>query len=345
MLRSLQIQNRPMYRYSLDKSSKKFPCPSCDKKSFVRYFDNEQNSYVEGDFGRCDRETNCKCHLTPKNNGAITTIENAPVKLKASTLNPGLLNRSKKNFTQNNFVQFLRIHFSEEEIELVIEKYFIGTSSHWKGATVFWQINDQNEVRTGKVMLYNPISGSRVKKPSNHITWVHKLLKIDPFNLKQYLFGLHLKNANTSKTIAITEAEKTTVMMSLLLPKYTWMATGGKGNLKRELLLPIKEYNIVVYPDKSEFEDWNKIIAALQSEGFRIRCSRFIENLDLPVGTDLADIYLEARQSNFIIPTQRKQSKVEIEVQRLAEINPEILTLISVFDLLDENDNPIINIK
>ncbi|MEM8520640.1 DUF6371 domain-containing protein [Flavobacterium sp. PL12] len=334
-----------MHQYSLDKSSKKFICPSCQKKTFVRYFDNEQNSLVEGNFGRCDRESNCKYHLAPKHNGTIATIVNPPVKIKASTLNPELLNRCKKNFSQNNLVLFLRNYFSDEEIESVIEKYFIGTSVYWKGATVFWQINSQNEVMAGKVMLYNQKSGSRIKKPSPHITWVHKILKIEPYSLQQCLFGLHLKNANTHQTIAITESEKTTVMMSLLLPEYTWMATGGKANLKRELLLPIKEYNIVVYPDKSEFDDWNKITVALQREGFRIRCSQFIENRDVQVGTDLADIYLEAQQNNYTIPTQRKQSKVEIEVQRLAEINPEILTLISVFDLLDENDNPIVKIK
>lgn len=343
MLRSLRIKNKPMYRYSLDKSCKKFVCPNCNKKSFVRYYDNEQNDYLDENFGRCDRETNCKYHIAPKQICAISTITAPPLKIKASTLPSHLLKQCKKNFEHNHFVQFLRIHFSDEEIDLVIEKYFIGSSNHWKGATVFWQINDQNEVRTGKVMLYDPISGSRIKKPFPHITWVHKILKIEPYNLKQCLFGLHLKNS--CKTIAILESEKSALMMSLLLPKYCWMATGSKANLKRELLLPLKESNIVVYPDKSEFEDWNKITVALQKEGFRIRCSRFIEDLDVPAGTDLADLYLKARKNNTTILPPTKLSKTEIEVQKLAKINPEILTLISVFDLLDENDNPIVNIN
>lgn len=332
-----------MYHYSLDKSSKKFICPRCHKKSFVKYFDNVNSGYLEDHLGRCDRETNCKYHLAPKHNQTITTIANLPVKLKASTLDPELLNRSKKNFKKNNLIHFLRTYFSDEEIELVIKKYFIGTSAHWNGATVFWQVTDQNEVRTGKVMLYDANSGSRIKKPFTHITWVHKILKIEPYNLQQCLFGLHLKNF--SKTIAILESEKSAIMMSLLLPDYTWMATGSKGNLKKEILLPIREFNIVVYPDKSEFEDWNKIILILQKDGFKIRCSQFIEMLDVPTGTDLADIYLETRKNNFIIPIPTKLSKTEIEVQRLANINSEILTLISVFDLLDENHNSIINIK
>lgn len=331
-----------MYQYSLDKSSKKFLCPNCHKKSFVRYIDNERNNYVEENFGRCDRETNCKYHLAPKQNCTISTIPAAPLKIKGSTLPHALLELCKKNFEQNHFVQFLRMHFSDAEINLVIQKYFIGSSHHWKGATVFWQINDKNEIRAGKVMLYDSISGSRIKKPFPHITWVHKILKIEPYNLQQCLFGLHLKNS--CKTIAILESEKSAIMMSLLLPKYSWMATGSKANLKKELLLPIREFNIVVYPDKSEFEDWHKITIVLQKEGFRIRCSRFIEDLNVPVGTDLADLYLTARKKNYTKLPPNTLSKTQIEVKKLAKINPKILTLISVFDLLDENDNPIVDI-
>lgn len=328
-----------MYRYSLDKSSKKFHCPNCHKKSFVKYYDNEQNNYLDDNFGRCDRETNCKYHLAPKQICTISTTAAPTIKIKASTLPNRLLEQCKKNFEHNHFIQFLRMHFSDEEIDQVIEKYFIGSSNHWKGATVFWQINDHNEVRAGKVMLYDPTSGSRIKKPFPHITWVHKILKIEAYNLKQCLFGLHLKNS--CKTIAILESEKSALMMSLLLPKYCWMATGSKANLKRELLLPIKKSNIVVYPDKSEFEDWNKITVALQKEGFRIRCSRFIENLDVPVGTDLVDLYLKVRINNTTLLPPTKLSIMEIEVHRLAKINPEIVNLIRTFDLLDNEHNEI----
>lgn len=334
-----------MYQFSLDKSSKKFVCPNCQKRTFVKYFDNLQNIYLDEDYGRCDRETNCKYHLVPNQHFTISEIKEPQAKLKASTINPDLLIQCSRNFKQNNLIQFLKIYFSIEEIQSVIQKYAIGTSAHWKGATVFWQINSQNQIRTGKVMLYDANSGSRVKKPFNHINWVHKLLKIEPFNLQQCLFGLHLKKEINNQNIAIVESEKTAIMMSLFLTDYIWMATGSKGNLKKDILQPIKNFNIVAYPDKSEFEDWNKKTQILQKEGFKITCSRFIENMDVPTGTDLADIYLEARKNNFNIPTQTKFSKAEIEVQRLAKINPEILNLISVFDLLDENHNPIVNTK
>jgi hypothetical protein len=44
------------YRYILDKSSKKFICPVCNKKKLVRFIDTETDEYLSGDFGRCDDE-------------------------------------------------------------------------------------------------------------------------------------------------------------------------------------------------------------------------------------------------------------------------------------------------
>ena len=58
--------------------------------------------------------------------------------------------------------------------------------------------------------------------------------------------------------------------MSLFIPEYLRMATGSKQNLKLQLLEPIKKENIVVYPDKGEFNDWNAKITELQKQGFKI---------------------------------------------------------------------------
>lgn len=38
-------------------------------------------------------------------------------------------------------------------------------------------------------MLYDPISGNRVKEPFSHITWVHVVLKQSKFEPRQCLFG------------------------------------------------------------------------------------------------------------------------------------------------------------
>jgi hypothetical protein len=330
-----------MYKYSLDKSSKKFVCPSCGKKSFVKYINIEDNSYLEDKYGRCDRESSCKYKQHPQQNGVISDFAKPIVIREASTLQSELLVLCSRDFKQNNLIQFLKIYFSKAEVQSVITEYRLGTANHWKGSTVLWQLDSQNKIMAGKVMLFDPETGKRIKVPHNHIQWVHKLLKLKDFVLQQCLFGLHLINGSAKKKIAIVESEKTALMMSLFLPDYIWMATGGKGNFNKKMLLPIKGYTILAYPDKSEFNDWNKIALELQKEGFKINCSRFIEDKNVPDGTDLADIYLESRMNNEPIIAQKQLTKTEIEVNRLAKINPEIINLIRTFDLLDNEHNEI----
>jgi hypothetical protein len=311
----------------------------------VKYINVEDNSYLEDKFGRCDRESSCKFQQHPQQNGVISEFAKPIITRQASTLQSDLLVLCSRNFNQNNLIQFLKIYFSEEEVQSVITEYRLGTSKHWEGSTVLWQVNSQNKIMAGKVMLFDVETGKRIKVPHNHIQWVHKLLKLKDFVLQQCLFGLHLINETTNKKIAIVESEKTVLMMSLFLPNYIWMATGGKGNFNKKMLLPLKNHTILVYPDKSEFDDWNKIVLELQKEGFKINCSRYIENKDVPDGTDLADIYLESRTNNNPVKAQKKLTKTEIEVNRLVKINPEIINLIRTFDLLDNEHNEIGNVN
>ena len=41
------------YRYILEKGSKKYICPNCGKKRFVRYIDIESNIYTDEMTERC----------------------------------------------------------------------------------------------------------------------------------------------------------------------------------------------------------------------------------------------------------------------------------------------------
>lgn len=63
------------FRYSLDKSSKKFVCPNCNKKTFVLYIDTETGNYLTTDFGKCDREQNCNYHKAPPKGKRAYLIE------------------------------------------------------------------------------------------------------------------------------------------------------------------------------------------------------------------------------------------------------------------------------
>ena len=80
-------------------------------------------------------------------------------------------------------------------------------------------------------MLYDPISGKRIKKPYNHISWVHSSLKDSTFNLQQCFFGEHILQDEPLKPVAIVESEKTAIVASLYLPKFIWLAVGSINNL------------------------------------------------------------------------------------------------------------------
>ncbi len=64
------------FKYTLDKSSKKFVCPKCNKKSFVKYIETETNDYLSDEFGRCDRQSSCQYFLTPEKEQATFQILN-----------------------------------------------------------------------------------------------------------------------------------------------------------------------------------------------------------------------------------------------------------------------------
>jgi hypothetical protein len=332
-----------VFKFSLDKSSKKFRCPSCELKRMVRYVDIETSEYVEDIFGRCDRETSCGYHKKPDSKESLVnlnTVQNT--KVIPDYISPDFVHQSLKKYDENNIVKFLFQHFPKDKVENCIAKYQIGTSKLWKGATVFWQINNTGKVCTGKIMLFEESTCKRVKQPYSHISWVHKKIGGQNYQLKQCLYGLHLINYNTAKdncnTVGIVESEKTAIVMSLFLPNTVWMATGSKANFKLELLKPLKNKKIIVYPDKGEYTDWNCKTLELQKLGFNVKCSSIVEDTNYDVGTDLADVYfyLENNKTTKII-----LSDAEKKIAEIAKINPTIIDLIKAFDLIDDKGNGI----
>jgi hypothetical protein len=200
---------------------------------------------------------------------------------------PDLMMNSLKGFEQNNFVQFLNSLFPIEAINMAINNYKIGTSNLWNGATVFWQIDENNNVRHGKVILYDPKTGKKIKFNS-----IRNMLKLDDFNLKQCLFGLHLINRKEHKTIALVESEKTAILMSMFKPQFVWLATGGLSEFKDEKLSPIKHKKIVAFPDKGKYYNWLRVSERLNKYGFSITVNDWLENTSFPQETDLADVLL-----------------------------------------------------
>ncbi|UAB84353.1 hypothetical protein INR75_19720 [Zunongwangia sp. SCSIO 43204] len=291
-----------LFKYSLDRGSKKFTCPACHRKTFVKFIDNETGSYVDQMYGRCDREQKCGYFCTP--DSSENTFLHRRKESKPELPTYISLEHLDKYFNskyedQNNFIISLNKILDAQRIRKVVNDYFISTCFYWNNwATIFWQIDQFENVRSGQVILYNANDGKRVKKPFKHITWMHSILQkngeIQTFNLKQCLFGLHLINDFPDKNIAIVEAPKTACIMSAVYPKFLWMATCGLSNLSPEKFKPIKEKKIILYPDLGAYDVWSEKAKALKKFGYQIEVSNLLEVKckDYPKGLDIADFFV-----------------------------------------------------
>ena len=132
-------------------------------------------------------------------------------------------------------------YLTEEQMQRAAQRYRLGASRD--GGVIFWQIDEFDQLRNGKIMHYRP-DCHHDRKP----TWTayllrkHGLLPKD-WNTDHCLFGLHLlmedvrwKMADVK--VAVVEAEKTAVIMSEVKPEYIWLATGGKTELNVAKLRP-----------------------------------------------------------------------------------------------------------
>jgi hypothetical protein len=277
-----------IHRYILEpyKGMKsRYRCPNCEHrdKTFSLYIDTETGEYLSQSVGRCNRESKCGHHYTPKqyfqDNGIsfdtqFKTPIKPPINAKAkpvSFIPFELFKGSLKGYETNHFIQYLIKLFGVEITTEIVNSYFIATSRYWNGATVFWQIDTKGKIRTGKIMLYSPNTGKRVKEPFNHISWVHKALKQPEYELKQCLFGEHLINQNNSKPIAIVESEKTAIIASVYLPQFIWVAVGSLSNLNAEKCSVLRGRTVVLYPDLNGFEKWSEKAKALSDiASFRV---------------------------------------------------------------------------
>jgi len=205
---------------------------------------------------------------------------------------------SMRNYERNNFVSFIHKHFASDEVEKVIDLYKLGTSHRINGSVVFWYIDKQHEVRSGKIMQYNSSTGNRVKDCWNSIRWVHELASIKNFHYENCLFGEHQLKQDSNKVVAIVESEKTAIISSLCMPQYTWLATGGLQNFKASLLQILDQRRIIAYPDIDAYGDWKKIAGDIKLS-YPIVVSDFLERRataeDRTKKLDIGDFLLRNR--------------------------------------------------
>jgi len=281
-------------------------CPGCGQKNkFSRYIDTETDEDLADHVGRCDRENNCGYHFTPKQYFAENP-EQKPLSLNGCSITETKAEEikpveylpvhcwraiNKKYRMHNHFFAYLVSLFGEQIAAVVFDKYLIGSTKHVKGGTIFFQVDEKARLRTGKIMLYDPVTGKRVKDDPDRTTWVHYILNLK-INFQQCFFGQHLLEEFPDKTVCITESEKSAIIASVYFPEFIWLATGGAtGGCKwREYSVykTLQYRTVIFFPDygyankktgKTCFQEWSERVAHM-SEGMKgsFKVSELLEN-------------------------------------------------------------------
>lgn len=306
-------------------------CPECGKRNeFTLYINTDTGEHIHPSVGKCNRETKCGYHKTPKQYfeqqgisfESVSRFHTLRDKKQETKVQPSFIpfeifQQSRAGYAQNNFVTYLLRLFDAETVSEVISRYHIGTSKHWEGATVFWQIDTHGKVRTGKIMLYSPDTGKRIKKPYDFIQWAHKALKLPEYNLQQCFFGEHLLKLHPKKTAAITESEKTAIVASVYFPNFIWLAAGNKDGLNATKCKVLQGRNVVLFPDLKAFDKWSAKAKEFSTIA-NFTTSDFLETkateAEKQQGLDLADYLVKYNYREFNqphTPTERKEDAPE----------------------------------
>ncbi|AMR34176.1 hypothetical protein A0256_23345 [Mucilaginibacter sp. PAMC 26640] len=190
----------------------------------------------------------------------------------------------------NNLYEFLCSRFDKQVVSDKFKEYNIGTFKNW---CIFWQVDTAGRVRSGKYIKYKE-DGHRDK--DSKTSWAHTSSReykpIYPdFNLQQCLFGEHLIARYPGRPIAIVESEKTALIASLFIDKYTWLSCCMKGGLSAGKLASVANRSVTLFPDLNAYSEW-----ALKAKEFGLSISDHIERIatdeERAGGLDLADFLL-----------------------------------------------------
>jgi len=342
------------YRFHLQKyhPGSKTVCPECGMKAcFTRYIDEEGQISFPDNVGKCDHINSCGYHYTPREyfndnptvkenltgqsengNVASTVIKPRVASLpkpqpQISYLPYAWVEQSMQRFDINPLYRYLTTVAGREKTERLFNLYKVGTSKMWSGATVFWQIDINGNVRAGKIMGYDANTGHRIKEPLSQVSWVHSVRKIQDFHMRQCLFGEHLlaDSSSSARTVGIVESEKTALIAALFIPDLVWLATGGiHGCFNSEAMQVLRGREVVLFPDLKATDEWKRKARILKSICKSAICSDLLERMatdgQREAGLDIADFLLMEDTPQMIL-------------SRMIQRNPALQLLIDELDL------------
>lgn len=270
----------------------KVTCPSCGTpEKFRLYLDVETGDLLNETYGKCDREFSCghwkNPYKIPPTKDDYLQVKVKPKETKSyfNYLSKEKLSIFYQQKHEDNFSKFI-INLFGEQGRKSLDLYKVGCANRFGGnSTIFFQEDLNGKVRSGKIIKYDKY-GSRIKKPYNHVSWLHSKLK--DFELKQCLFGEHLLKDKT-KTVIVVESEKTAVLGSIVYPNKIWVSCGMLHGLSEYKIGILRDRETIFIPDKGKaFLVWKKKIE--ESLEIKWKISTFVEECEeLVEGDDIGD--------------------------------------------------------
>lgn len=332
--------------------STRYECPSCHQTHcFTRYIDTEKVIAFPEYVGRCNHENSCGYHYPPRqyfkgnpnakeemNSGNVHFHHPSPILPEQMPepyfFAPSLMDKTMCAYRNNNFYLFLESTFGSEITKRLVQKYHIGTSKLWNGATIFWQVDAQNVIRDGKIMFYDPLTGHRSHNTKRSVNWVHSQIHVGKERIRQCFFGEHLLARDVNSTVAIVESEKTAIIASCFIPQFIWIAVGGKDGMFRQGNFNLlKNRNVIFFPDLGMDMDWRNKVGFCRAQGINAILYEYLKDHasedQRKAGLDIADFLLSENPQKVIL-------------QSLLKKNPAIQTMIRTLHLeLEIGESPV----
>lgn len=294
------------FNYSLAKHTTT-QCPQCHHRTFTPYVDRRGN-ILNPEVGRCDRLNKCAYHLPPRDYFAQRGIR-APhcpdtFILPHRNEEPSYIDESYFDASMQRSGNVLMGYLQRTlhprffyAIPSLFHLYGVGTTKD--GECIFWQRDTDDRLRTGKIMRYGD-DGHRSKSGTGNVRWMHNVVGYKDFHLVQCLFGVNLVARYPDFYVCVVESEKSALVAQAYAFMHTlpmiFVATGGCGNLRRELLAPLHGRKLMVYPDAGMTEKWTQIMQPLRKYFASVTINDVIDHEpDMPLGADIADMILANR--------------------------------------------------
>lgn len=288
--------------------SSRYTCPICGRtREFTLYVD-ELNRPIHSTVGKCNRLNKCGYHYTPRQYFADhpwlreqeQTHRFAPTPMPVAAkpvqyLPARIMEQMNKRREENNLYRFLCSRFPKEAVDATFDLYRVGSAIKWQEyggiSTAFPQIDEQGRLHQVKVMVYNPQDGKRIKDGGDKIAYMGKQILNDyNANLQQTFFGAHL--LPDAENVGIVESEKTAMVCRLVLPQFTWVATGGCSGCWSSADSTTLFYGkqVTLFPDSGCEEKWEVQAKKLKQHGISTKVSTICRAY--PDNTDVADLIL-----------------------------------------------------